>query len=406
VAALAGAPFGYLRRMLRPPTDEETLWALRHVSFQVGHGEVIGIVGRNGAGKSTLLKVLTRITDPTEGRAVMSGRVGALLEVGTGFHPELTGRENVYLNGAILGMKRHETNRLFDEIVDFSGVEKFIDTPVKRYSSGMYVRLAFAVAAHLNTEILIVDEVLAVGDAAFQRKCLGRMQEIGRNGRTIIFVSHTMTAVQSLCSRVLWLDHGSVLADGETGTIASAYIKATLSAPTERVWYNLDPLLDDEQVRLQQVSITPVGPTEDDAITVETPLAVEIQFWNRMSEADLDLKLYILTEAGQIIFVSIAGQSLGWDREFLKPGLYRGICYIPGNLLNAEQYRLTVRIMRNTSEEVTRKDNALIFNVGDNSASAGYSYGRYVGVVRPLLKWSLEQLSEERIGMQVPIAQP
>jgi len=192
---MLASPFEYLRASLRPPTEDETLWALRDVSFEVQHGEVLGIIGRNGAGKSTLLKILSRITEPTSGTAALYGRVGSLLEVGTGFHPELTGRENIYMNGAILGMRRAEIDAKFDEIVDFAGVEKFIDTPVKRYSSGMYVRLGFAVAAHLEPEILIVDEVLAVGDAEFQKKCLGKMGEVAKGGRTVLFVSHNMASV-------------------------------------------------------------------------------------------------------------------------------------------------------------------------------------------------------------------
>jgi lipopolysaccharide transport system ATP-binding protein len=212
--------------MLRPPTDEETLWALKDVSFEVSQGEVIGIVGHNGAGKSTLLKILTRITEPTEGRAILNGRVGSLLEVGTGFHPELTGRENVFLNGAILGMKKREIEAKFDEIVEFAGVEKFIDTPVKRYSSGMTVRLAFAVAAHLDPEILIIDEVLAVGDAAFQRKSLARMETLANSGRTVIFVSHSMPIIQTLCQRAILLDKGGIAAMGDTDGVVDQYLKA------------------------------------------------------------------------------------------------------------------------------------------------------------------------------------
>ncbi|RME47458.1 MAG: ABC transporter ATP-binding protein, partial [Chloroflexi bacterium] len=194
--------------------SDDTIWALRDVSFEVKRGEVVGIIGRNGAGKSTLLKILSRITEPTSGRAEIHGRVGSLLEVGTGFHPELTGRENIYLNGAILGMRKREIDRKFDEIVAFAEIEKFIDTPVKRYSSGMYVRLAFAVAAHLEPEILLVDEVLAVGDAAFQKKCLGKMGDVAKEGRTVLFVSHNMAAITSLCQRAIWLEEGKIKEDG------------------------------------------------------------------------------------------------------------------------------------------------------------------------------------------------
>lgn len=206
-------------------TGDDIFWALKDISFEVAPGEVVGIIGRNGAGKSTLLKVLSRITEPTEGQAIIRGRVGSLLEVGTGFHPELTGRENIFLNGAILGMTRVEIRQKFDEIVDFSGVEKFLDTPVKHYSSGMYVRLAFAVAAHVDPEILIVDEVLAVGDAEFQKKCLGKMKDVAGGGRTVLFVSHNMGAVQSLCSRGIWLKDGKVVADNITEKVVNSYLE-------------------------------------------------------------------------------------------------------------------------------------------------------------------------------------
>ncbi|MBA2294472.1 MAG: ABC transporter ATP-binding protein [Actinobacteria bacterium] len=211
-----------------PARRHEEFWALRHVSLDILEGEVVGVVGRNGAGKSTLLKILSRVTEPTEGSADLRGRLGSLLEVGTGFHPELTGRDNTYLNGAILGMRKSEVRRKFDAIVDFAEIEQFIDMPVKRYSSGMYVRLAFAVAAHLEPEILLVDEVLAVGDIAFQRKCLGRIQEVGREGRTVVFVSHTMAAVEQLCDRAIYLDRGMVKADGATTDVVAAYLAESL----------------------------------------------------------------------------------------------------------------------------------------------------------------------------------
>ncbi len=227
IGRAAKSPFKYLGSRMRAATAEETLWALRGVSFEVRRGEVVGIIGRNGAGKSTLLKILTRITDPSEGRAIIRGRIGSLLEVGTGFHMELTGRENIYMNGAILGMKKAEIDRKFDEIVDFSGIRQFLDTPVKRYSSGMNVRLGFAVAAHLEPEILLVDEVLAVGDAAFQRKCLGRMGDVAREGRTILFVSHAMPAIENLCTRALLIDGGQVEYSGLTSDVVSHYLNST-----------------------------------------------------------------------------------------------------------------------------------------------------------------------------------
>lgn len=226
---ILAAPFSYLASTLRPPTENEMVWALRNVSFEVKQGEIVGIIGRNGAGKSTLLKILSRITAPTEGKARIYGRVSSLLEVGVGFHPELTGRENIYLNGAILGMKKGEIDNKLDEIVAFAEVEKFLDTPVKRYSSGMYVRLGFSVAAHLETEILLVDEVLAVGDVAFQRKCLGKMQDVAGGGRTVLFVSHNMTAVSGLCERAVLLNQGQVSDQGPTASIVSRYLEETES---------------------------------------------------------------------------------------------------------------------------------------------------------------------------------
>ena len=229
VAAFVTAPFRNLRDLFREPSEEELFWALRDVSFSIQPGEVVGVIGRNGAGKSTLLKLLSRITPPSEGEIRLRGRVASLLEVGTGFHPEFTGRENIYVNGAILGMRQKEIDAKFDEIVEFAGVEKFLDTPVKRYSSGMYVRLAFAVAAHLEPECLLVDEVLAVGDVSFQRKCLGKMQEVSRDeGRTVLFVSHNMAAVKDLCHRVLYIKDGQLAMDGPASQSIATYVNESL----------------------------------------------------------------------------------------------------------------------------------------------------------------------------------
>src|SRR5829696_3051771 len=241
---IAVAPFRRVGKLLRGQATgaaelDETIWALKDVSFQIQPGEVVGIIGRNGAGKSTLLKILSGITDPTEGYADIYGRVGSLLEVGTGFHPELTGRENIYLNGAILGMKRAEIDRQFDAIVEFAEVEKFIDTAVKHYSSGMYLRLAVAVAAHLEPEILLVDEVLAVGDAAFQKKCMGKMEEVAREGRTVVFVSHNMDAIRRLCAHTLLLDHGQVVARGDSESVIARYLTRSNGMPKPNAWIDL-----------------------------------------------------------------------------------------------------------------------------------------------------------------------
>ncbi len=272
------APWKWLRptRQQRSATQEE-FWALRDVNLQVEQGEVVGIIGRNGAGKSTLLKILSRITEPTHGRIRMRGRTASLLEVGTGFHQELTGRENIFLNGAILGMSRAEIKRKFDEIVDFAEVEKFLDTPVKRYSSGMYVRLAFAVAAHLEPEILIVDEVLAVGDADFQKKCLDKMDDAGHAGRTLFFVSHNMQAVTRLCQRCVLLQDGMVKLDGPTHQVASAYLSSGRETPAAREWSELSKAPGDEVVRLCAVRVRSEHGELVDTVDIRRPVGIELE---------------------------------------------------------------------------------------------------------------------------------
>src|SRR5918995_3835431 len=260
------------------PRSREQLWALRDIDLDVAEGESIGVIGRNGAGKSTLLKILSRITEPTAGVARMRGRVAALLEVGTGFHPELTGRENVYLNGAILGMTRRDISRRFEDIVTFAGVERFIETPVKRYSSGMYLRLAFAVAAHLEPDILVVDEVLAVGDAEFQSKCLGKMGNVAETGRTVLFVSHNMLAVEDLCDRVIWLKDGRIADEGQPKDIVSNYLQETFSTDTERVWKDPSTAPGTDEVRLHRACVRPADGSPRDSITVHTPFVIEIEY--------------------------------------------------------------------------------------------------------------------------------
>ena len=317
----------------------EDLWALRDVSFEVQQGEVLGIIGRNGAGKSTLLKILSRITEPTSGRAEIHGRIASLLEVGTGFHPELTGRENIYLNGAILGMHRVEIERKFDEIVAFAEIERFLDTPVKRYSSGMYVRLAFAVAAHLEPEILLVDEVLAVGDVQFQKKCLGKMGDVAKEGRTVLFVSHNMVAVQTLCQRAFWLDTGQLKAQGAVNEIVTAYLRAGFGedGTNERVWPEMTTAPGNETVRLHRIAVQPEAGKPGDMITMQTPLRIEVQYWNLLPAVHLHATLHVFNDQGIIAFTT---GSLGVDPDpalHVEPptGLFRSVCHIPGNLLNS-----------------------------------------------------------------------
>lgn len=294
IASGVMAPVRWFTGARGPATTVDDFWALRDVSFNIAQGEVVGVIGRNGAGKSTLLKILSRITDPTTGRIVLNGRVASLLEVGTGFHPELSGRENVFLNAAILGMSRAETARKFDEIVAFAEVEQFLDTPVKRYSSGMYVRLAFAVAAHLEPEILIVDEVLAVGDADFQKRCLGKMHEVSRGGRTVLFVSHNMAAIQALCSRAIWLQNGTVAADGPVGASVRSYLSSSANAPRAGSGpLRITPSLDLPRFELSPNPVTSGDPVDFD-IELTAREATKISEFALLVYSQLEVRLAIV----------------------------------------------------------------------------------------------------------------
>lgn len=375
----AGTP---VTRHSSPVTDPQDLWALRDVSFEVQPGEVLGIIGRNGAGKSTLLKILSRITEPTSGRAIIRGRVASLLEVGTGFHPELTGRENTFLNGAILGMKRVEIARKFDEIVAFAEVERFIDTPVKRYSSGMYVRLAFAVAAHLEPEILIVDEVLAVGDSQFQKKCLGKMQDVATQGRTVLFVSHNMTALKSLCQRAIWLEGGKKRADGPASAIVGGYLDANMRVLTEQVWNDPKTAPGNEQVRLHRVRIVPINSRGHGRIMVDTPVYLEFEFWNYLPDAELNISMVLYTTEEVCVCndASMAGR--------FPHGLVSSRCVIPGNFFNDGVYRVRLLIVKDKSVALVDFSNVAVFEVHDIERQGGW-YGKVIGVVRPKFDWSI-----------------
>jgi lipopolysaccharide transport system ATP-binding protein len=374
----------------------EEVWALKDVSFEIQRGEAVGIIGRNGAGKSTLLKVLSRITEPSAGRVTIKGRVASLLEVGTGFHPELTGRENIYLNGAILGMTRQEIKRKYDEIVAFAEVEKFLDTPVKRYSSGMYVRLAFAVAAHLEPEILVVDEVLAVGDSEFQKKCLGKMGDVAKEGRTVLFVSHNMTAIQNLSGRAIWIDQGRINEDGLSGNVVSDYLNTfSSSAATERVWPDMHTAPGNERVRLRRVCVRPQNGRPADPITVETALVIECEFWNQVPNTYLHLSLRVHNQHGILAFSTVPVNETIWHGRPFPVGLFRSTCYIPGNLLNDEIYGVTLVVIMNDAYIIYTLENALSIQVLD-AGYRGASYGKWPGTVRPHLRWTTELIESKQ----------
>jgi lipopolysaccharide transport system ATP-binding protein len=367
-------------------------WALKNLSFEMKQGEALGIIGHNGAGKSTLLKILSGITDPSEGQALIRGRVGALLEVGTGFHPELSGRENIYLNGAILGMTRQEIEAKFDEIVSFAEVERFIETPVKHYSSGMRLRLGFAVAAHLEPEILVVDEVLAVGDAKFQKKSLGRMTNIAHEGRTVLFVSHNMSAVQNMCTRVIWLQNGQIVMDGAPAEVVAQYLKTSIETKTEQVWEDIETAPGNDKVRLRRAAVGPLTPNELNIIDMRTPIKIEIELWNKVEGAYLDVRLDIYNQEGILIFATGSITDRNWHDKPMPSGQYRYTCYIPGDLLNAGTHRVTAATVHLSTIPVFRYDELISFEVLDSAEVRSGWYGKQPGAVKPLLDWTTEYL--------------
>ncbi|HEV3469268.1 MAG TPA: ABC transporter ATP-binding protein [Pyrinomonadaceae bacterium] len=378
-----------LRRADEMDDDPTTLWALRDVTFEVRRGEILGIVGRNGAGKSTLLKILSRITRPSTGRVEIYGRVGSLLEVGTGFHPELTGRENIFLNGAILGMSRADIQRRFDEILDFSEVGKFVDTPVKRYSSGMYLRLAFAVAAHLEPDILLVDEVLAVGDAAFQKKCLGKMRDVSSRGRTVLLVSHNMTAIRSLSSHVALLSGGRLEMFGGRDECIAAYLKGGGQPSAEARWDDQASAPGDATVRIKAVRAYPSPEAGADALlAMSTPVEVEVDYWVLEPGARVHITLMFTTDQGVVAFTTGSGQRPEWEAAGRAPGLYRSVCHIPAHLLNEGGYEVKLFVIGDRARVLFELDRVVGFEVKDTSdRGVGAWYGREPGPVRPRLPW-------------------
>ena len=375
--------------------EKQEIWALRDVSFQVREGEALGVIGPNGAGKSTLLKILTRITTPTSGEATIRGRAGSLLEVGTGFNPELTGRENVFLNGSILGMKRREIQRKLDDIVEFSGVEKFIDTPVKRYSSGMAVRLAFSVAAHLGPEIMLVDEVLAVGDAEFQQRCLGRMEDFSGTGRTVIFVSHNMQAINQLCDRAILLDAGRIVEDGNPSFVVTRYLHSALGSGSRISWPDDESAPGDDLARLLSVRAVDEDGETVDMVDVRRPVGIEIAYRILREGPPVFAKIKVYDRQGDVAFNAMDTAGHWNDAE---PGKYVTTGWIPSNLLNEGRVSVEAGVWTLNGQKLLprgHRHDAVSFEVfdpGDGDSARGRFVGQLRGPVRPLLEWTTEKL--------------
>jgi lipopolysaccharide transport system ATP-binding protein len=389
------AGFASKRRKKAEGRDKE-FWALKDVSFEIGAGETVGIIGRNGAGKTTMLKILARITPPTIGRGEIVGRVGSLLEVGTGFHPELTGRENIMLSAAIMGMRRQEVLARFDEIVEFSDLARFLDTPVKRYSTGMYMRLAFSVAAHLEPEILLVDEVLGVGDAAFQKKCLGRMEELGGTGRTVLFVSHSMPSVLRLCSRVILLDGGRLTADGNGSEVVEEYMGRGTGA-AEREWPDMWTAPGDDLVRLRSVRVLNEEGKPTPEIDIRDPVFVEVAYWNLSDDPSFRpyANIHFFNAEGTNLFLSSDYNNTDWRMNPRRRALVHARCRVPGNFF-AEGGVFVMAAVSSLEPTLIHaiESDAVAFHVMDVSTGDGVR-GEYVGdfpgVVRPLLEWDVTQ---------------
>ena len=395
IGGVVTAPF----RKLKSGNGHQTVWALNDINLEIGQGELVGIIGHNGAGKSTLLKILSRVTKPTTGEVELFGRIGSLLEVGTGFHPDLTGRENIFLSGAILGMRRAEIERKFDEIVAFSELEKFIETSVKWYSSGMYVRLAFSVAAHLEPEILMMDEVLAVGDAAFQQKCLDKMHEIRQQGRTILFVSHDMTAITRLCKRVVLLEGGRIASDGEPREVVNHYLSSSLKTGALREWKNDSEAPGDEVVRLRRVRVRDEAGETISVVDIRKNFGIELTYEVLQEGHALVPVIEFYNEEGTELFSTHDTQS-EWRRLERPRATYTSIVWIPGNLLAEGSLLGHVSVMSHLPATVLHayERNAIAFQVVDSPAgdsARGDYIGPMPGLIRPLLDWTTEQIAED-----------
>lgn len=375
----------------------DRFWALEDITFDVKQGEILGIIGKNGAGKSTLLKIISRVTTPTRGQIKIKGRVACLLEVGTGFHPELTGRENIYLNGSILGMTKSEISSRFDEIVDFAGVEEFIDTPVKRYSSGMYVRLGFSVAAHLDPEILLVDEVLAVGDAEFQKKCLGKMSEVSRGGRTVFFVSHNMLAVKKLCTKAVLLERGRNICLEDTSSVIERYLSDKSEYSGEISWHNPEEAPGNHQVRLKAIRVVSDGKVSGSP-SVSKDIEVQIDYWNLEKDGRRLISIHVLNSMDYMLFSSANIKSATlvpdpWIEKEYPVGLFRTSCIIPKLLLNPGHHNITLYINgRMAHDNIIFMNNVVSFNAVEAQEIRKDYLGVWIGAVRPLLHWETTQL--------------
>lgn len=371
-----------------------SIWALRDVSFDVKQGQVLGVIGRNGAGKSTLLKILSRVTDPTEGLGEIHGRVGSLLEVGTGFHPELTGRENIYLNGAILGMHRSEIDRKFDEMVAFSEVGPFIDTPVKRYSSGMYLRLAFSVAAHLEPEILVVDEVLAVGDAEFQRKCLGKMSDVAQQGRTVLFVSHNMSAIMRLTQETIVIEKGRLGMRAPTPQAVDYYLSQGYSQEGQRTWEPDEVPADSAPFCPLAVRLTNSHGTVVDTIKSVEPFTIEVEYSLNAPITGLRIGIYLLSTRGEYIFTSFdTDETERFEHMVNRPaGRYVSRCTIPADFLNEGRFVVGINASSYRVRRYFQDEKALTFTV-DAIGAPGMQWPEpRMGAIRPRLDWEVEVL--------------
>lgn len=391
------APLRRARNLMRGEATgaaelDQRFWALHDVAFEIKAGEAVGIIGRNGAGKSTLLKLLSRISEPSSGTIDLYGRVGSLLEVGTGFHPELTGRENIYLNGAILGMRRNYIDRQFDEIVNFAEIEKFIDTPVKHYSSGMYLRLAFAVAAHLEPEILLVDEVLAVGDANFQRKCLGKMGDVAQEGRTVLLVSHNMGAISTLCQRAIWIDDGTVAQDGPASAVVSAYLNSSSSTAGQKIW-PVEKRPGNQSFKLVSAALKNAKGEITSEINISEDAWIEIEFEVIRPGTQAVLVVGICDAVGDQIFASFNnGPENPLYKTPLQPGRYRASCQIYGNLLNDGRFYLTIAGMADHWSENFITQHVFSFEaLEDGVLRRDYPSG-FSGPIRPKLMWNTTAL--------------